>query len=80
MFQGRWGSSSGVCVSINPHPFLTRNIQNTLPARALTISGKQAKFPDYLISGQAQLYLKDLKCKTEAFSKSEGSSMKFFFF
>ena len=48
-----------LCVSINPHPFSTRNIQNTLPARALTSSGKQAKFPDYLISGQAQLYLKD---------------------
>lgn len=48
-----------VCVSINPHPFLTRNIQNTLPARTFASSGKQAKFPDYLISGQAQLHLND---------------------
>lgn len=41
---GTAGQGCGcVCLprSINPRPFLTRNIQNTLPARALASSGKQ---------------------------------------
>lgn len=66
-------------MSINPHPFLTRNIESTFPTRALAKSGKQAKFPDYLISGQALQYLNNhlLLYKSEAFSKGWESEMNF---
>ena len=57
LFQGRWGSRSGVCVYKSTPIFNQKHPEYT--SSKSTISGKQAKFPDYLIRGQAQLYLKD---------------------
>nr|XP_012636474.1 anterior gradient protein 3 isoform X1 [Microcebus murinus] len=39
LFLCRRGCRSGVFVSINPHPFSTRNIQSTLPTSSLASSG-----------------------------------------